>query len=316
MRVKTRGDEIDIALGTRFIEVYAGSKYGPVVFMEATSEPVVEGDMASWMARNIVTGEVVRYGVNLKHWQYSPALCLIDSSVFNEKIVPFRPWPMKVVESGVFMNKKVFKRSNITEDMHQDNKISQVLKKFFTKDTTKVKEAERLYRSLSKTRFDKLQFRVHELNEGISVIEQVIGGWWKQRYLMDENNFRAYEIMNEDLEFVNFTVEDIDWKSIECLPEYMKARAQRLSALFPTFVLRFQNGVAEVHWQLNPDGRYYRDDDGYGMTDDEETTVYGFIDAAMNVLVKFQYIGSDWNRLKEMRLEAERKIESKSSRCS
>lgn len=48
-------------------------------------------------------------------------------------------------------------------------------------------------------------------------------------------------------------------------------------------------------------------DDGYGMTDDEETTVYGFIDTEMNVLVKFQYIGDDRERLKEMRHEAERK---------
>ena len=80
-----------------------------------------------------------------------------------------------------------------------------------------------------------------------------------------------------------------------------------MSALFPTFVSCFQNGVAKVSWQLNPDGRYYRDDDGYGMTDDEETTVYGFIDTEMNVLVKFQYIGDDGERLKEMRHEAERK---------
>ena len=101
---------------------------------------------------------------------------------------------------------------------------------------------------------------------------------------------------------------NIDWKSLESLPDYMIERARRLSALFPTFVSCFQNGVAKVSWQLNPDGRYYRDDDGYGMTDDEETTVYGFIDTEMNVLVKFQYIGNDWERLKEMRHEAERKL--------
>ena len=308
MKIKTRGDEVDITLGTRFVEVYAGSRFGPVVFMEAISEPEVDDDIVSWMAKDIVTGQQVRYGVNLKHWQYSPALCLIDSIVFNEKIVPFRPWPIEVLSNGVFMNKKVFKRSNIEEDMHQENKKSQVLKKFFTKDTSKVKETEKLYRSLSKTRFDKLHFRVHELSEGISVIEQVINGWWKQRYLVDENNYRAYEVMNENLIFINFKTEDIDWKSLESLPDCMIERARRLSALFPTFVSRFQNGVAEVSWQLNPDGRYYRDDDGYGMTDDEETTVYGFIDTEMNVLVKFQYIGNDRERLKEMRCEAERKL--------
>ena len=106
MKIKTRGDEVDITLGTRFVEVYAGSRFGPVVFMEATSEPVVDGDMASWMARNIVTGEMVSYGVNLKHWKYSPTLCHIDSVVFNEKIMPFRPWPIEVVSKGVFANNK------------------------------------------------------------------------------------------------------------------------------------------------------------------------------------------------------------------
>ena len=50
------------------------------------------------------------------------------------------------------------------------------------------------------------------------------------------------------------------------------------------------------------------DDDGFGMTDDEEITVYGFIDAKMNVLVKFQYIGDDYERLTEMRREAEEKL--------
>jgi hypothetical protein len=62
--------------------------------------------------------------------------------------------------------------------------------------------------------------------------------------------------------------------------------------------------VAEVSWQLNPDGRYYMDDDGFGMTSDEEITVYGFIDSEMNVLVKFQYIDEDWKRLDKMRREA------------
>ena len=308
MKIKTRGDEVDITLGTRFVEVYAGSKFGPVVFMEATSEPEVDGDMVSWMARDVVTGEVVRYGVNLKQWQYSPALCLIDSAVFNEKIVPFRHWPMVVVSEGVFENNKKFKRRKIKENMSVDNRTAQVVKDISTKEISKEKQAEELYVLLSSTRFNDWRYKISELGEEISVIMQCIGGWWKQRYLVDENKSLAYEIMDEDMTFTNFTTDDIDWNSLESLPDYMKERARRLSALFPTFVSCFQNGVAKVSWQLNPDGRYYRDDDGYGMTDDEETTVYGFIDTQMNVLVKFQYIGCDWERLKEMRCEAERKL--------
>ena len=65
-----------------------------------------------------------------------------------------------------------------------------------------------------------------------------------------------------------------------------------------------KNGVARVDWQLNPDGRYYMDDDGFGMTDDEEIEIYGFIDTKGNVLVKFKAI-KDRKELEVMRKEAE-----------
>lgn len=174
-------------------------------------------------------------------------------------------------------------------------------------NTQEMCPAEVLYVELSQNNKGEDRCRTSELSEGISVVSQSICGWWKQRYLIDNNRCRAYEIMNKELKFVNFTPDDVDWESIEDLPARAKKRAQGMSANFPTFVGSFLNGVAQVSWQLNPDGRYYMDGDGYGMTDDEEITVYGFIDVEMNVLVKFQYIGEDYKRLKDLRVEAERK---------
>ena len=171
---------------------------------------------------------------------------------------------------------------------------------------------EKLYMVLSTMDFNRNGYRVSELGEGISAIEQVIWGWWKQRYLIDNKNCRAYEIMDGNMDFVNFTTNDIDWDSIKQLPEKAKMRAQEMSAQFPTFIRGFHKGVAEVSWQLNPDGRYYMDEDGFGMTSDEEITVYGFIDSEMNVLVKFQYIDEDWKRLDRMRREAEKRLKENS----
>ena len=167
---------------------------------------------------------------------------------------------------------------------------------------------EKLYMVLSTMDFTRNGYRVSEPGEGMSVIEQVIWGWWKQRYLIDNKNCRAYEIMDGYMDFVNFTTDDIDLGSIKQLPENAKIRAREMSAQFPTFIREFRKGVAEVSWQLNPDGRYYMDDDGFGMTSDEEITVYGFIDSEMNVLVKFQYIDKDWKRLDKMRREAEKAL--------
>ena len=171
---------------------------------------------------------------------------------------------------------------------------------------------EKMYMVLSTMDFTRNGYRVSELGEGISAIEQVIWGWWKQRYLIDNKNCRAYEIMDGNMDFVNFTTNDIDWDSIKQLPEKAKMRAQEMSAQFPTFIRGFHKGVAEVSWQLNPDGHYYMDEDGFGMTSDEEITVYGFIDSEMNVLVKFQYIDEDWKRLDRMRREAEKRLKENS----
>ena len=33
-----------------------------------------------------------------------------------------------------------------------------------------------------------------------------------------------------------------------------------------------------VEWTVRPDGSYYADSDGFGMTDDKEITLHGFID--------------------------------------
>ena len=77
-----------------------------------------------------------------------------------------------------------------------------------------------------------------------------------------------------------------------------------MSFHFPSFIREFRNGVAQVDWQLNPDGRYYMDDDGFGMTDDEEIEIYGFIDTKGNVLVKFKAI-KDRKELEVMRKKAE-----------
>lgn len=76
-----------------------------------------------------------------------------------------------------------------------------------------------------------------------------------------------------------------------------------LSFHFPSFIHRFNGGVAEVSWQLNPDGSYYMDDDGFGMTDDEEIEIYGLIDWNANVVARFRNIKSD-DELAEMRHQA------------
>lgn len=171
---------------------------------------------------------------------------------------------------------------------------------------------EKMYKLLLAEKYDDRPYRRNDLNEGMELIEEVIYGWWKPRFLLNHNTKCAYEFMNGSKCLSMVTHEDIAWETLKRLPEHAVEVAKALSIHFPTLIRKYKNGVAMVEWQLNPDGRYYMDDDGYGMTDDKEISIYGFIDKEGKVAVKFQAV-TDSKDLETLRAEAEKKAREAAS---
>lgn len=52
----------------------------------------------------------------------------------------------------------------------------------------------------------------------------------------------------------------------------------------------FKNGLCALYWTLYPDGRYFADEDGFGMDDNDEEEVYCIINKDLEVVVPFQPI--------------------------
>lgn len=182
-----------------------------------------------------------------------------------------------------------------------------MLKKIFNRIKERISkkcEKEKLYQQLSDEKFSQYPYEKRVIEEEMGIVNQVIGQYWKPRYLINHQNTCAYEIMDSNEDLTLFTAEDIAWDTLTRIPDMARERAERLDAHFPISINRFVNGVAQVSWQINPDGRYYRDEDGFGMTDDEEITLYGFIDKNGKVVVKFQTI-CDYDELDELREMAE-----------
>ena len=171
---------------------------------------------------------------------------------------------------------------------------------------------EKLYKLLNTDKYKENHYDTRDLGEGMAVINESVWGWWKPRFLVNHNTKCAYVFIDADERLLTITQNDIDWDSLKGLPQNALSRARALSFHFPSFIRSFKNGVAEVSWQLNPDGRYYMDDDGYGMTHDEEIEIYGFIDQNAKVVVKFRNI-KDYGELDAMRQEAEETIRQKLS---
>ena len=93
-----------------------------------------------------------------------------------------------------------------------------------------------------------------------------------------ENSHTACEFMSADLHLLTIRDEDIDWASIKALSPELLDRVRHRDATYPTMIRGFRGGKAELEWQINPDGRYYMDEDGYGMTGEIEVALLGTID--------------------------------------
>lgn len=170
--------------------------------------------------------------------------------------------------------------------------------------------ANLLYEALGEEKYAQYPYRKEELGEDMYVISKAICGYWKPLYLIDERNKGAEVFMNEAAILQTVSVDDIDWESLNGLQQDAIERAKVRDADFPTFIYKYKDGVAEVSWQINPDGHYYMDEDGFGMTNDKEITIYGFVDRSGSPLVKFRYIHNS-SELDEMEKEARKNLKAR-----
>lgn len=144
------------------------------------------------------------------------------------------------------------------------------------------------------------------LGDGMTVVSEAIGEWNKPRFLLDNKTQCAYEFTNSSELLMTVTHDDIDWDSIRMLKEDVKEVAKNLDAHYPTRINQFENGKAVVEWQLNPNGYYYMDSDGFGMTNDVEITLHGIINKKGRVVEKFRNI-RNWEEVEDMQAQAQSK---------
>lgn len=109
----------------------------------------------------------------------------------------------------------------------------------------------------------------------------------KQVFIVNPATKKVYPISEANGKLVGFTLDDIDWDNVNQLEH--NGDAKRLVADYGGLSIGdYQNGIACVDWMLYPDGRYFADEDGFGMEDNDEVYISAYIDTECKVLVKFQ----------------------------
>lgn len=108
----------------------------------------------------------------------------------------------------------------------------------------------------------------------------------KQSFIVNIALKKAYPITAADGTLVGFTKDDIDWDNVSQLEH--NGDAYRLQACYYFGIEDYKDGLARVDWMLYPDGRYFADEDGFGMEDNDEVNVYAYIDTECRVVKKFR----------------------------
>ena len=128
----------------------------------------------------------------------------------------------------------------------------------------------------------------------------------KQIFIVTPAIKKVYPISEPNGKLLAFTSEDIDWDNVNQLEH--NGDAKRLVAGYGGLSIEdYQDGIAYVSWMLYPDGRYFADEDGFGMEDNDEVNISAYIDTQCRVVVKFQNM-EDAGKRGKLRVEALRAL--------
>lgn len=106
--------------------------------------------------------------------------------------------------------------------------------------------------------------------------------------LVNNKTKEAWELISSNGKFSFWDASAVEIASAFDLPYKSHRNAVELRAPYYFGINEFKYGVASVSWTLQPDGRFYADENGFGMEKDEEINYYAFINAQADILVPFQ----------------------------
>ena len=121
------------------------------------------------------------------------------------------------------------------------------------------------------------------LGDKILRIDSSDGSMWLCR---NDGGTRRLITLVEHGEVKFLTEADIEPSAMRLIKQqcpYLAFKARYRFWVFP-----FTGSKAAVEWTVRPDGRYYADSDGFGMTDDKEITLHGFINTKGRPIGQFR----------------------------
>lgn len=121
-------------------------------------------------------------------------------------------------------------------------------------------------------------------------------------YLVNQATGKVRKIV-ERRKLVGFPDDEIDFEAIDKLEHSHNAHTRDIDYADINCWANCKNGLIALSWMLYPDGRYFADEDGFGMEDNDEVTVYCVMNEDLEVIRPFAPVENVPRLLKQLSLE-------------
>lgn len=129
------------------------------------------------------------------------------------------------------------------------------------------------------------QCACYSWGENILLVKEENG----DRYLVNKATGKARQISMPGY-VVGFSDDEIDFSTVDKLPHGYKAHSRDMDYTPICWYDRCKNGIIALVWMLYPEGRYFADEDGYGMEDNDEEKIYCILNDNLEVIRPFTVV--------------------------
>lgn len=132
---------------------------------------------------------------------------------------------------------------------------------------------------------DTLGILGYTIGEGMAMFGKSRG----PLFIANTETNKVKKLVDEKGRVVGFTKKDIDYESLKGIKHTRNAYSMVVDYAGMGRWSDFSGGICSLVWMLYPDGRYFADEDGFGIEDNYEVNLFCVIDKDFNVLRPFQY---------------------------
>lgn len=125
---------------------------------------------------------------------------------------------------------------------------------------------------------------IHPIGEGMLWIGNSCG----PLYYANSYKGIARQLLDGNSNLVGFEEMDFDWDKLKEVEHPYDLNRRHVGYGGLGRYNDFRDGVCCLCWMLYPDGRYFADEDGFGMEDNDEENIYCIIDSNLRIVITWQ----------------------------